>query len=91
MSDFLTRGMRTAVLLAVQSDLRVNLDREAVSRALIDLVADAAWADREHLGVGGPHPQRDEAMSLLPQVQLGDHAATERAVELVNAVRRTAA
>ena len=83
--------MRTAVLPDMQSLFRGHLDREAVSRALIDLVADVAWADRDHPGAGGPHPQRDEAMSLLPKVQLGDHAATERAVELVNAVRRTAA
>ena len=91
MSDFRTRGMETAVVPGMQSHLQGNLDREAVSRALIDLVADAAWADRGHPGAGGPHPQRDEAMSLLPKVQLGDHEATERAVELVNAVRRTAA
>ena len=70
----------------MQSQLRVPLDREAVSRALIDIVADVAWSERGHPGL--LHPQRDEAMSLLPQVQRGDHRATERAVELVNAVRR---
>lgn len=70
----------------MESPLRIPFDREAVSRALIEIVADTAWAERGHAPVA--HPQRDEAMSLLPKVQLGDHAATERAVELVNAVRR---
>ncbi len=70
----------------MQSQLRVPLDREAVSRALIDIVADVAWRERDHPHAA--HPQRDEAISLLREVQLGDHAATERAVELVNAVRR---
>ena len=72
----------------MQSQIRAPLDREAISRALIDIVADAAWRERDHPRVA--HPQRDEAMSLLPKVQLGDHEATERAVELVNAVRRAA-
>ena len=70
----------------MQSLLRAPVDRDAVSRALIDIVADVAWSERVHPRLS--HPQRDEAMSLLPKVQLGDHAATERAVELVNAVRR---
>ena len=72
----------------MQSQLRIPLDRDAVSRALIDIVADVAWSERNHPHLA--HPQRDEAMSLLPKVQLGDHEATERAVELVNAVRRAA-
>jgi hypothetical protein len=82
--------MGTAVMASMQSHLRGQLDREAVSRALIHLVADAAWADRDQPRASAPHPQRDEAMSLLPKVQLGDHEATKRAVELVNAVRRVA-
>jgi len=67
------------------------VDREVVSRALIDLVADAAWAERQHAGAAGLHRTRDEAMSLLPKVQRGDHEAALRAIELVNAVgHRTA-
>ena len=64
------------------------IGREAASRALIELVASVAWSERQHAGEPQLARMRDEAMALLPKVQLGDHQATERAVELVNAVRR---
>lgn len=83
-------GTQTAVLRCVQPQLSPRPDREAISRALIDIVADVAWAEREHRGARASRLQRDEAMSLLAKVELGDHEARERAVELVNAVRRSA-
>ena len=67
------------------------MDREVVSRALIGLVADVAWAQRQHVGAAGPQGTRDEAMSPLPNVQRGDHQAALRAIELVNAARDRAA
>ena len=48
-------------------------------------VAGVAWAERQHVGAAGLQRTRDEAMSLLPKVQRGDHQATLRAIELVNA------
>ncbi len=66
------------------------MGREAASRALIDLVANVAWSERH-----GGEPQlarmRDEAMALLPKVQLGDREATRRAMELVSAAGGRAA
>ena len=62
-----------------------HLGREATSRALIDLVADVAWAERANAGGARLQQMRDEAMTLLPQVERGDRAATLRALELVSA------
>ena len=64
--------------------LREPVDREQVSRALIDLIADAAWAERRRVAPVALLRVRDEAISLLPNVQQGDHAAARRALELVN-------
>jgi hypothetical protein len=75
----------------VQPQLKPRVDREVVSRALIDMVADLVWAERQHVGAAGPRGTRDEAMSLLPKVQRGDHEAALRAIELVNAARNRAA
>ena len=72
-------------MLRMQVHLGPRLDREVVSRALIDLVADVAWAERQHIGTATLQRTRDEAMSLLSKVQLGDHEAAARAVELINA------
>ena len=75
--------MRTATLPHMQPILRPRPDREVVSRALIDLVADVAWSERQHVGAAALQRERDEAMSLLPKVQGGDHEAALRAIELV--------
>jgi hypothetical protein len=64
---------------------RRNVDPRAASRALIDLVANVAWAGREHVGEAQLQRMRDEAMALLPRVEQGDREATRRAMELVNA------
>ena len=64
-------------------DLRV--DTQAASRALIDLIADVAWSEREHQGEAQMHRMRDEAMTLLPKVERGDREAARRAMELVTA------
>ena len=61
--------------------------REATCRALIDLVASAAWSGREHLGEAQLSRMREEAMTLLPMVELGDREATRRAMELITAAR----
>jgi hypothetical protein len=61
------------------------IDREAASRALIDLVANVAWAERRSAGEAQLQRMRDEAMALLPKVQRGDREATRRAAELVKA------
>ena len=65
--------------------------RDAASRALIELVANVAWAERQHAGEPQLARMRDEAMALLPRVQLGDREATQRAMELVSAAGRPAA
>ena len=91
MSDFATRGTGTAVMWRIQPQLASRLDREVVSRALIHLVADVAWAERQHAGAAPLQGTRDEAMSLLSKVQLGDHEAAARAIELINAAGRPAA
>jgi hypothetical protein len=62
-----------------------HIDPRAASRALIDLVANVAWAERLHVGEGQLQRMRDEAMALLPRVEQGDREATRRAMELVNA------
>ena len=62
-----------------------HVGREATSRALIDLVADVAWAERAHVGGARLQRMRDEAMALLPKVERGDREATLRARELVSA------
>jgi hypothetical protein len=59
--------------------------REAASRALIGLVAKVAWSERQHAREPQLSRMRDEAMALLPKVELGDREATRRAMELVNA------
>jgi hypothetical protein len=69
----------------MQSSQNPKVDREVVSRALISLVADMTWADRQRTGVASLQRTRDEAISLLPKVQRGDHEAALRAMELVNA------
>ncbi|HEY8731314.1 MAG TPA: hypothetical protein VIN69_04975 [Candidatus Limnocylindria bacterium] len=68
----------------MQSQLKPRVDREVVSRALIDLVADVAWAERQHVGGAGLQLTRDEAMALLPKVERGDREAARRAMELVH-------
>jgi hypothetical protein len=65
--------------------------REAASRALIDLVANVTWAERQHAGEARLSRMRDEAMTLLPKVQRGDREATRRAMELVSVARGRAA
>ncbi|HEX6062136.1 MAG TPA: hypothetical protein VF001_08705 [Candidatus Limnocylindria bacterium] len=65
--------------------------REAASRALIDLVANVAWSERQHAGEPQLARMRDEAMALLPKVQQGDREATRRAMELINAAGGRAA
>ena len=67
--------------------LREPIDREQISRALIELVASAAWAERWRVAPVELLRARDEAISLLPKVQQGDHAAARRALELVNLVK----
>lgn len=66
-------------------------DREAASRALIQLIADLAWAERTHASGGPEDRTRDEAIALLPQVERGDREATRRAIELVQAAGARAA
>jgi hypothetical protein len=65
----------------------LTIDREAASRALIDLVASVAWTERRNTGEAQLHRMRDEAMALLPKVQSGDREATRRAMELVSATK----
>ena len=62
-----------------------KVDRNVASRALIDLVADVAWAERRQAGAARLQRVRDEAMTLLPKVQRGDAEAARRAIELVDA------
>ena len=78
-------------MLRMQPRAGTRVDRGAVSRALIDLVADVAWAERQHAGAAALQRTRDEAMSLLSKVELGDHEAAIRAVELINAAGHPAA
>jgi hypothetical protein len=65
--------------------------REAATQALIDLVANVVWAERQHVGAAQLQRMRDEAMTLLPEVERGDREATRRAMELVNAAGSRAA
>lgn len=69
----------------------VVVGREAASRALIELVASVAWSERQHVGEPQLARMRDEAMALLPKVQVGDREATRRAMELVTAAGGRAA
>ena len=62
-----------------------HVGREAAMQALIDLVADAAWAERDRTKEPQLLRMRDEAMALLPKVGQGDREATRRAMELVSA------
>ena len=65
--------------------------RDAASRALIELVANVAWSERQHAGEPQLARMRDEAMALLPKVQQGDREATRRAMELITAAGGRAA
>jgi DNA-binding GntR family transcriptional regulator len=69
----------------MQSPQLPRIDRGAVSRALISLVADLAWAARQRKGAPLIQPTIDEAMALLPKVERGDREAARRAMELVTA------
>jgi hypothetical protein len=71
----------------VRSPSGPYIPRETATRALIDLVANVAWAERQHAGEAQLQRMRDEAMALLPKVEQGDREATRRAVELVTAAR----
>ncbi len=62
-----------------------HVDTQAASRALIDLVADVAWSERQQHGGAQLQRMRDEAMALLPKVNAGDREAARRAMELVSA------
>lgn len=62
----------------------VHVDRNVASRALIDLVADVAWAERAHAGPAQLQRMRDEAMALLSKVERGDAEAARRAIELTD-------
>lgn len=64
---------------------REPVDPDAASRALIELVADVAWAERSHTGAAARLRLRDEAMQLLPKIERGDRNAARRAMELVGA------
>jgi len=68
---------------------QAQVRRSAASRALIDLVAEVAWAERRHAGPAQLQRVRDEAMTLLPEVQRGDAEAWRRAVELIGTGRST--
>ncbi len=67
----------------MHSSQNPKIDCGVVSRALINLVADMTWAERQRSGTASLQRTREEAMSLLPKVQRGDHAAALRAMELV--------
>jgi hypothetical protein len=69
----------------MRSFVDVSGSSQATSRALIDLVADVAWSERQHVGEARLQRMRDEAMALLPRVVEGDREATLRARELVSA------
>lgn len=60
------------------------LDRGVASRALISLIADLTWAERQHASALTIQPIREEAMALLTKIDQGDGEATRRAMELVN-------
>lgn len=56
--------------------------RDAASRALIALIADVVWAERQKAGEARLQRMRDEAVTLLARVQQGDRDAARRALEL---------
>jgi hypothetical protein len=64
------------------------IDCGTASRALIGLIAELAWAERQP-GAGASirsiRVTRDEAFALLPRIELGDREAARRAMELVSA------
>ena len=68
-----------------------RVDREAAGRALIDLVAGIAWAERQYPREAQLQRLRDEAMALLSRIQQGDREAAQRAMELVDAAERGSA
>ena len=65
------------------------IEREAASRALIELIADLAWAERKAAARAALRSTRQEAMSLLPLIASGDREATRRALEIVHAAGRS--
>lgn len=67
------------------SSAQPRFDRGVASRALISLVADLTWAERQHAGAPAIQRTREEAMALLAKIEQGDGEATRRAMELVNA------
>ena len=67
------------------SSAQSRFDRGVASRALISLVADLTWAERQHAGPAAIQRIREEAMALLAKIEQGDGEATRRAMELVNA------
>lgn len=69
----------------MQSQQRTVIDRDAASRALIDLIADLTWSERQQAGMADVRRTRQEAMGLLPRIANGDHEAARRAMELVHA------
>src|SRR5438128_1907505 len=78
-------GTRIAANLGMRTLSDRRVDPETASRALIELIADLAWAEREHVGAAAARRMRDEAMTLLPKIQRGDREAARRAMELVDA------
>jgi hypothetical protein len=59
-----------------------QVDPDSASRALIDVIATVAWAERQHAAGVQLSRVREEAMMLLPRVQRGDQVAARRAMEL---------
>lgn len=68
-----------------------RVDRGAASRALISLIADLTWAERQRAGAAAIQRTREEAMALLSAIEQGDREAARRAMELVNAAGPRAA
>lgn len=78
-------------MTVVRSEQWTVIDQDAAGRALIDLIADLAWAERTKVGGAATQRTRQEAMALLPQVAHGDREAARRAIELVHAAGSRAA
>lgn len=77
--------MRAAGAAGVRSPSDAYIPRDAATEALIALIADVVWAERQHAGEARLQRMRDEAVTLLARVQQGDRAAARRAMELVSA------
>ena len=69
----------------------LGVDQSVASRALISLIADLAWEQRRPGAAAAVRRTRDEAMALLPRIEMGDREAARRAMELVTASGRAAA